>query len=464
MTAMTRLLRSAAVLGTLVIGGCDIDVTDLNNPGLDELTQNPTRVGVNTAATGLLIGLRTNVAEPNGWIPLLGAMGREGFNLNTTSDPRYMQEMIVGPLDPGSGAFGANFWPQRYANIRNANILLGAVENVAGLSDAEKEGLRGFAKTIQAIEYLRIIVTRDANGAAIDVDRSPTGEPAPIVTRQEVYAHINTLLDEANSHLGSAGGAFSFRLGTGFTGFDAPATFRLVNRAMKARVAVYLNDFSGALAALGQSFLDPAKPMSTGVYHIYTTGSGDLTNNILTGAPVIRANPSLVTSAQLRVNGARDLRVTSKLETGDPATGTSGTSSITSDQLFIVYPTNASPVAIIRNEELILLRAEANLGLNNLAQALVDINFIRQNSGGLPNYAGPVTSAAVLDELLYNKRYSLMWEGGHSWIDYRHYNKLATLPRMVADGKFFNKMPFPTNECLARATPPATGCTPEVGF
>jgi hypothetical protein len=28
----------------------------------------------------------------------------------------------------------------------------------------------------------------------------------------------------------------------------------------------------------------------------------------------------------------------------------------------------------------------------------------------------------------------------------------------------FSKFPFPTNECLARATPPATGCTPETGF
>src|SRR5262249_16361976 len=115
-------------------------------------------------------------------------------------------------------------------------------------------------------------------------------------------------------------------------------------------------------------------------------------------------------------------------------------------------------------EELILLRAEANLGLGNLAQALSDINFIRNNSGGLPNYSGPVTAAALLDELLYNKRYSLLWEGGNSWIDYRHYNKLTNLPRMVTGGKFFSKMPFPTNECLARSDAASqAGCSPEVG-
>ena len=98
------------------------------------------------------------------------------------------------------------------------------------------------------------------------------------------------------------------------------------------------------------------------------------------------------------------------------------------------------------------------------AGSVPDINFIRINSGGLPAYSGPVRAAALLDELLYNKRYSLLWEGGNSWIDYRHYGKLTSLPRMVTNGKFFTKMPFPNNECLARSdasTQP--GCSPEAG-
>ncbi len=463
MPPMTRILRFApALLGALALAGChSLDVADLNNPGLEELEKTPTAVGVNTAATGLLVGLRVAVAEPNGWITLLGAMGREGFNLNTNSDPRYVKEMLVGPLDPGD--FGSAFWAAAYANIRNSVILLHAVDGVAGLSPSEKEGLRGFAKTIQALELLNVVLTRDANGAVIDVDRSPTGDPGAIATKADTYARINTLLDEARTHLQAAGSAFSFPLGSGFTGFDTPASFLKFNRAVRARAAIYNNDFSGALTALSQSFLDTAAPLSTGVYHVFSTGSGDATNNILQGAPVIRANPTLVTAAQLRVGGQPDLRVTTKIVTGDPGTGTSGTATFTSDKHFTLYPTNSSPVAIIRNEELILLRAEANLGLTNVTQALVDINFIRTNSGGLPVYAGATTAAAVLDELLYNKRYSLMWEGGFSWFDYRHYSKLTTLPRLVTGGSFFTKMPFPTNECLARSPAPTLGCSPEVG-
>jgi len=469
MTAsITSRRLTAALMGALAVVGCNtLDVGDLNNPGIEELSTNPSAVAINTLATGLLVGLRNNVAEPNGYIVLLGMMGREGFNLNTNSDPRYMSEMIAGPLDPGSGAFGANTWPQRYANIRNATTLLNALEGVSdnALSPERKEGIRGFAKTIQAIELLRIIVTRDVNGAVIDVDRSPTGEPGAIATRAETYARIVALLEEARTHLLAAGTAFSFPLGDGFAGFNTPANFLKVNRAFRARVAVYLNDWTTALAALGQSFLDTGVSLGVGAYHTYSTGSGDLTNNILRGTAVLRANPLLITAAQLRANGQVDLRVSSKLATGTSATGTSGATSITSDQDFTIYPTNTTRVPIIRNEELILLRAEANLGNNNIAQALVDINFIRSNAGGLPNYAGAVTAGAVLDELLYNKRYSLLWEGGHSWIDFRHYNKLTALPRMTANGKFFPAMPFPNNECLVRSNAASlAGCAPVPGI
>lgn len=47
---------------------------------------------------------------------------------------------------------------------------------------------------------------------------------------------------------------------------------------------------------------------------------------------------------------------------------------------------------LIKNEELILLRAEANIGLDNLAAAVPDIDLVRTTSGGLPAYAGQSTS------------------------------------------------------------------------
>jgi hypothetical protein len=128
------------------------------------------------------------------------------------------------------------------------------------------------------------------------------------------------------------------------------------------------------------------------------------------------------------------------------------------DSCFNVYPSASAPVAIIRNEELILLRAEANVGLGQLATALVDINFIRVNSGGLAPLGAFADATAALDELLYNKRYSLIWEQGHRWADMRHYGRLAQLGRFLPQHVIYPYLPLHTSECVSRDVQPP-GCT-----
>ena len=170
--------------------------------------------------------------------------------------------------------------------------------------------------------------------------------------------------------------------------------------------------------------------------------------------PAILARPSIVADAQPQPSGTRDARVGRKVA---PLSAARTVQGITTDVIFTIYGSNTAPVPIIRNEELILLRAEANIGLGNLAAAQTDINFIRTNSGGL----APVTlasPAAALDELLYNKRYSLLFEGGHRWIDLRRYNRLGTLPRALPSHTVQSRFPFPEAECLARVPAPTQGC------
>ena len=60
-----------------------------------------------------------------------------------------------------------------------------------------------------------------------------------------------------------------------------------------------------------------------------------------------------------------------------------------------MYPTPSSPASIIRNEELMLIRAEANIATGNTASALTDINNIRAVSGKL----APIATAN-LDALM----------------------------------------------------------------
>jgi hypothetical protein len=170
-------------------------------------------------------------------------------------------------------------------------------------------------------------------------------------------------------------------------------------------------------------------------------------------------HPTLETQAQLQPAGAPDQRFLNKLVKRPPRSG--GTTNTTPNQQFssdlgwIRYPNPNSPIPLIRNEELILLRAEANINLGNLVDAVTDLNVVRQTSGGLAPYAGAVDQPSLINELLYNKRYSLMYEGGHSWIDFRRYGLTTNLQAIDRVGPppdvIFPTLPIPSAETQPRS-------------
>lgn len=443
-------LVAAGLLVAGLLGGCSLDVGDLNNASTDELETDPSIAAVTAAATGLLIGHRERIADQNGYLALAGVLGREVYNLNVETDARFVSEMLKGAaLDAGSPRFGGNFWADRYANIRNANVLLDAVEKVP-LPEPDKAAIRGYARTIQALDYLILISTRDDAGVVLDVDRPFGADLAPIRCRDAALAFVGELLDEADGDLEAAGESFPVPLSSGFEGFDTPTSFRTFNRAVRARAAVYAEDGAAALAALEDSFLvvDEADPqLGLGVYHVFGTSAGD-TRNGLTD-PNIYAHPSVVEAA---VDG--DLRLARKVrevsgEADDPIK-VIAEEGIEARYKFTIYPTSTTPTPIIRNEELVLLRAEAHLLEGDLEAAAEDLNYIRRVSGGLADRDDLTTAAAVTDELLYNRMLSLLFEGGHRWIDMRRYDRLDLLPLDDDDHAVHPVFPIPTAERDAR--------------
>ncbi|MFL5357679.1 RagB/SusD family nutrient uptake outer membrane protein [Archangium sp.] len=453
-----------ALCATVGLGGCgDLTVPDLNNPSIESFQETPTRTAVLNAATGLLIGTRAGMTNQNGYVALLGVLGREGIVLDS-ADPRYIGEMLQGSaLNAGSPAFGGNFWNAPYANIRNANTLLNALEKVDGVSEAEKSAIRGFAKTIQALDFLVIVNTHDTNGAPIDVNRPFGSELAPIVSKDEVLAHIAQLLDEAKTDLQGGGTAFPFPLSKGFTNFElgpdgkpfdmTVRNFIKVNRALKARVDVYREHWDETLADLEQSFITTSPVslnLNLGVYHSFSAGSGDVKNTL--NGPNIFANPILLADADKQLDGQNDARVLRKVKAAKNPGELPGV--ITKFSLaFKQYEADDSPIPIIRNEELILLRAEAHIRLEQYEAAMEDLNLIRTYSGNVAAIPEVLTGEGATNELLKQRRYSLLFEGGHRWIDMRRYGKLEELHREDPEGMQFNvhlRFPIPNTEMDAR--------------
>jgi hypothetical protein len=433
----------ALVLVLVAAGGCDgLTVPDFNNPSIEDLLTNPTRTAVQTAATGLLEGARQNIASPNAYVSLLGILGRESYNFDA-AEPRFITELLVGPLTQG-GAFGGNLWTLRYRNIRNANIVINAVDEVAGFTEAERNAIKGFAKTIQALDLLLVINTRDLSGAVIDTDRPLSEGPGALEPKAAVFARIAALLEEARTHLQAGGSTFPFPLSSGLSNFDTPSAFIEFNRALKARVDVYMGDYGAALESLAGSFIDTNRSLDYGAYYDYGSGSGETENTL--GSATVRAHPSIVTDAQAQAGGAPDRRVLEKIDT---VTARSQLG-LSSDLAFTLYPSAESSVPIITNEELILLRAEARWFEDDPTGAMSDLNFVRTEAGGLPPIAIPITTdAEFVTALLYERRYSLLFEG-HRWIDVRRFDRFGTLPRDLDNHTIQERFLIPEAECLAR--------------
>ncbi len=447
------------LLAMVAMSACKtLVVPDLNNPSIEELTgADASRVAVITAAQGLFVRARTGIAGRAGYVSEVGIIGRESYNFDA-ADPRFVTELLRDPLDGGNGAFGGNHWAGRYRGFREADNVLNAVEALATMDAADKEGLRGIAKTFQALDLLLVINTRDDLGAVITVAADPTGDPEPIADRAAVFTRITALLDEAQGHLGGATFPSDLTLPSGFAGFDTAAEFLTFNRALRARVDVYLGNYAAALTSLTASFIDPVGSMQLGVFYNYGTGSGDQVNSLFTPSNlIIMAHPSIETDAQLQTDGVTlDQRVVDKVVTVAPVTDQGGLG-LSSDIVFTLYPSAGAPLPIIRNEELILLRAEANLQLGNFALASADLNILRAAAGLANIDLSTMTATGRIDELLYNRRYSLLFEG-HRWLDMRRYDRLSDL-LLDPSLRVHTRFPFPQSECNARVPAPDPGCS-----
>jgi hypothetical protein len=477
-TSFKRAVATTAAATAMIIAfaACDqsqLDIANPNNATVDGATADPTSFQL--LATGLLVDQR---GQRSGMITWMSAVGRESYSISPTEGRPATHPLIgiivngVQKLDPSSG-FSAAPWGGQYGTLRDVFNFKKTIAAHPTFTPAQKSAALGFAQTIEALSLFDIVQTHDTLGAITEIKENPT-ELAPFVTRDSTYKFILNTLDASITSLNAGGAAFPFTLHSGYTAngtFNTPATFVKFVQAMKGKVASHYASTTGnaaawqtSLTALNASFINDAAvtraALDAGVYVTFgaapdvTNGLSQATNNNL------YAHMSFVSDAQLKADGVtKDDRFTSKIRFGLPvrsgpeAGGLPTTGSSTTG--FSIWPTISSAIPIIRNEELILLRAEAKLATGDKAGAIADLNRIRVNSGGLP--PSTLTAASSNDDILlgilYEKRYSLMMEGDR-WVDHRRYGKLSLLPLDIASGPNKNFVarvaPIPQAECLVR--------------
>lgn len=473
---MSRILKygAVAVAGGAVIAltacGDRLTVPNFQNPTVSSISSDPL-AAIPLLATGVLRDDRGN--EP-GYVLGLGILGREAYNY-TPTEGRNTTGWLTSDVNNGTSFGGGALWAGPYATMRDAFNTLQVVDSSgAVLTDQQKNAMRGLLHTEMAYSLLQVINTRDKLGAPVDIYAEPT-KLAPFVSRDSVYNYIVGLLNQANTELASGGTSFPFTLHSGFTAFGVnagtPSGYAKFNRALAARVNAYRASlgiqgcgaahsaacYQTVLTNLQASFMDPAGALANGVYNVYSSAANDLANgNANQATTAIVAHAKADSGIQLKADGTPDARFASKvIKLSSPKAPPSSIQALSTDFDYSIYTARTDPIAIIRNEELILLRAEAEYYTGDKASALNDINLIRTKSGGLAARGAFTSDSDFVNELLYNRRLSLLFEG-HRWVDMRRFGLLNQLTIDVPQDIVVSNLPIPQGECLERANADAS--------
>jgi len=425
-----------STLCLLVLSACSFDEQfDPNGPSVSGILTDAETNELDLLVYGAEARMRTSWDT---YITSTGSVARELYLFD--ADPRNTEDLLGKEgrsLDNNTFYLTAP-WGTRYQVIKNANLLLEALSGAQGVTPEEAAGYRGYAKTVKALMYLQELMRLNDNGIRVDVaDPENLG---PFVSKADAFSEIFTLLDDAHSDL--QGAEFHFLLSDGYAGgFSSIEGYAEFNRAIAARAAVYSEQYGPALDYLDDSFFDIDGDIARGPKMIFSTASGDVLNPVFK-IPGQSGDQIIVHDSYIEDIRDGDMRI-SKFAPRVNATSQDGLNGTHETAL---YESTLSSIDIIRNEELILIYAEASIQEGSLDDAVTALNVIR-NAHGLGDYDGTLERAALIDEMLYNRRYSF-WAEGHRMFDLRRYGLLdADFLAIDRDGdQVFQQFPIPLNE------------------
>ncbi|MEO9046143.1 MAG: hypothetical protein ABI331_01830, partial [Gemmatimonadaceae bacterium] len=313
------------------------------------------------------------------------------------------------------------------------------------------------------------IEMRDQNGAVIQGPDATKQDP--IRTKQAVLTYASALLDSALADLNAGSGSLPFKLPSGYSlhgDYSQAANLVLFNRGLKGKVEVMraldagaapnLTNAAAAIAALNIALAGEPSPvteeyLNTGPWYQYNPSAPESFPNPLSSA--VTSNYVTDNFVNSFMNG--DIRAANVIPapkaTVDGFTG--------SHRLKITDPTNSAllsaPLPMMRNAELILLRAQAEIATGDLVGATNDINATHTVEGGLAPYATFTSSVDAITALLYELRYTFVTIGPQHIDALREYGMFNLayvsqpgMPSPGANDALVSKLPIPQRESNAR--------------
>jgi starch-binding outer membrane protein, SusD/RagB family len=353
------------------------------------------------------------------------------------------------------------FWAPLYHCVQHCNLLLEGLLASKAVTPAVKKQLMGEAKFIRAFSYFYLVnffgdvpllTTTDLNNN-MNAGRSSI---------QAVYEQIVSDLRDAK-----------LLLKEDYLAGDAHTVVRQRLRpnkwaaaALLARAYLYSRSWVAAeqeasdiiaqeerysIPPLSGAFLEDSKEMIWGLENVNTTGvNEDAALLVLQHGPDQERQPVFLNERLLQAFEQADQRLTTWIGK-DTILGT-----------VYYYPhkyrladDERSPtpyLAVLRFGEVLLIRAEAKVYMNDFSGAWADLKHLTRRAG--LGYTPAMNRTSLLAAIERERRVELFTEWGHRWLDLKRWNKaddtmLALQGEKGVDWNTYKKLfPIPHNDIL----------------
>ena len=457
-----KLVLTLVSLGALLTASCQKETLDQNpQASLEASTAIKDAATVNAATLGIYSGFQSG----NYWgLRYFAFSDMYADNINHVGTfPSFSAIWNVAILPDNTEV--NNMWNSMYSTINRANTVIAAVPGIADPT-LNKDNALAEARVLRANVYFDLIRYwggsktgfNQAGGVGVPLVLTPTlveadAAPRARATEAAVLAQINADLD------------FAINVAT-FTNTNA-TTGRVSKdyaKALKARVALYMQDYPTALSLSNELIASGRYSLTPGVTYRDIWANKNTKESLWE----IQFEPTNSNSVAFfyyttATGGRNEIATSSGLNTaheaGDVrqainATTLGGGSTNLKTLKFTRVSTGDDNVVMFRLSELYLIRAEARAQIGtDLVGALADVNVIRIRAGLAANTTA-TTTATLMTAILKERRIEFAHEG-HRFFDLKRTNLLATTVGATyfgisgtTDNTFRALWPIPQRETL----------------
>ena len=367
-----------------------------------------------------------------------------------STDFQQFYSYSLTPLNSGVN----NLWSYPYQSVYEVNAVLNGVNNNSGLSTTFQKQITGEMEVVRALYYFNMVNLFGGVPLVTSTSYSAT-DRLPRATADAIYKQVLADLTDARKKLIAAYPS---------AGRARPNLYTAL--ALLAKVNLYGGKWQSAYneadsviqsgnytlePTLNNVFLDGSNeaiwqlPANQGYY-----GVADA-QHFVPGYPGANLD-FLLTAPLLNAFEAGDQRLQNWV----------GSSVVNGNTLYYPYKyknvsastTPTEDQMVLRLGELYLIRAEAAAHLNNLTQALADVNVIRARAGLAASTASTASQTAVLAAVMHERQVELFCEWGNRWFDLKRTGTAAAVLGAEKTGFTSNAAlyPVPQSQILLNNT------------